>query len=221
MDFDLDKIPFYKKALSYIKPVWLKNEHSVLNPGLELLLYNGRFQLATNDALYSDGEHYTPAVSAVNRLKPYLPGVKSVLVLGVGLGSIVQVIKKNGFDPRFTLVEIDKVILKLALEFLSTTSNAVMEPICADAKDFIEKNKDKFDLIFIDIFDSRTVPQFVSSPTFLTLCRGSLTPGGRVVWNYIINDEQEWKRTLKEFSAIFPDNEIIQSDTNRIFIAKA
>ncbi|MBC7553493.1 MAG: hypothetical protein H7257_05900 [Taibaiella sp.] len=221
MDFDLEKIPNYKKAISYLRPVWLNNKTSDVNPHLELLLYKGRFQLATRDALYSDGEYYTPGLAVIKCLKPFLPQVKSMLILGVGLGSTVQIMEKAGFFPRFTLVELDKVILKLAVEFLSKSTKAVLEPICEDAEVFMAGNKTRHDLIFIDIFDSRTVPDFVTTQDFLTHCKHSLNPGGRVALNYIINDEDKWKETLKTFSKVFPDSEILEADINRIFISAA
>ncbi len=218
MEFDIKKIPVYKRALSYLRPVWLRNEKSVINLQLEVLLYRGRFQLATGDALYSDGAHYTPALTAVRSLRKHMPAVKSVLIMGAGLGSMVQVVKKKGYNPRFTLVEIDKVVLRLAMDFLTNATDAVVEPVCADAMDFMRDNKNKFDLIFIDIFDSRTVPDFATSTEFLTQCRNSLTPGGNLAFNYIVNDDRKWAQAQKTFAAIFPDHKIIESSINRILV---
>ena len=220
MSFDRKKIPLYKRALSYVKPVWLKNEVGYSNPHLELLLYKDRIQLATSDALYSDGEYYTPALSVLDYLTPYLPQVNHVLILGVGLGSMVQIMEKRGYEPSFTLVEIDKVILKLAVEFLASHTATKLNPVCEDAEKFMQDNQKKFDLIFIDIFDSREVPQFATSVAFLNRCKESLHPGGRIALNYIINDMMQWNDTQINFASVFPNHQIISSDVNRIFVTK-
>ncbi|PQJ11400.1 hypothetical protein CJD36_006250 [Flavipsychrobacter stenotrophus] len=200
--------------------MWLSHHQSDINPYLELLLYKGRVQLATADALYSDGVEYTPAIGVLNDLKKFLPQVKSVLILGVGLGSTVSIIRKRGYNPAFTLVEIDKVVLRLALEFLSEDSEAKIDAVCNDAQVFVAENTKQHDLLFIDIFNSRTVPDFVSSLSFLSNCRKSIAPGGRVAFNYIINSEEEWVRTQKTFASVFPKHHVISSDINRLFIGE-
>ena len=220
MAFDIEKIPLHKRLMSFFHPVWLSHHQSEINPYLELLLYKGRVQLATADALYSDGVEYTPAIGVLNDLKKFLPQVKSVLILGVGLGSTVSIIRKRGYNPAFTLVEIDKVVLKLALEFLSEDSEAKIDAVCNDAQIFVAENTKQHDLLFIDIFNSRTVPDFVSSLSFLSNCRKSIAPGGRVAFNYIINSEEEWVRTQKTFASVFPQHHVISSDINRLFIGE-
>ncbi len=220
MSFDKRKIPIYKRVLSYLKPVWLKNEVGYTNPHLELLLYKDRIQLATEDALYSDGKYYTPGVAVADYLKPFLPKVNSMLILGVGLGSTVQIMEERGYEPLFTLVELDKVVLKLALEFLAANTATKLNPYCEDAKVFMDNNTEKFDLIFVDIFDGREVPDFATSTDFLMKCRESLKPGGRLALNFIINDMMKWTTTQINFASAFPKHHIISNSINRIFITK-
>ncbi len=188
------------------------------NPYLELTMYCNRLQLGTRDALYSDGDAYTPAVTAVNHLKEFLPSVKDVLVLGSGLGSMVQVMDSRGYMPRFTLVEKDKVVLQWAMELLPEKYKHNIKPVCDDAQLYMARNTAQADLIFIDIFDSRVVPDFVFTNGFLELCRGSLLPGGRVAFNYIVNDEQQWEGVRNTFSVVFADNKVVKSGVNRILI---
>ncbi len=220
MSFDKRKIPIYKRALSYFKPVWLKNEVGYTNPHLELLLYKDRIQLATEDALYSDGKFYTPGIAVADYLKPFLPKVNDMLILGVGLGSTVEIMEARGYDPLFTLVELDKVVLKLALEFLAANTATRLKPHCEDAKVFMEHNQKKFDLIFIDIFDGREVPDFATSTDFLIKCRESLNPGGRLALNFIINDMMKWNDAQINFAMVFPRHHIISNSINRIFVTK-
>lgn len=220
MAFNVEKIPLYKKIISFFHPVWLSHHQSEINPYLELLLYRGRVQLATTEALYSDGDKYTPALGVLNDLKRYMPQVKSVLILGVGLGSTVSIIRKRGYNPRFTLVEIDEVVLQLALENLAADKDAQIEAICADAQVFVANNKQQYDLVFIDIFNSRTVPDFVSSLSFLSNCHKGIASDGRIAFNYIINNDEDWIRTQQSFTSVFPKHHVISSDINRLFVGE-
>ncbi len=89
------RIPFYKRLLSYIYPVPLRSGAGDVNAHLEIFLHHNRLQLVTADAIYSDGDHYIPAVTVVNNLKAILSSVSNVLVLGGGLGSMVQVMRSK------------------------------------------------------------------------------------------------------------------------------
>lgn len=220
LTFDAQKIPLYKRLISYLNPVWIRQYRSEHNPHLELLLYKGRIQLATEDALYSDGNAYTPALAILKDLKAHLPKVKKVLLLGVGLGSTASMIRQRGYNPAFTLVELDEVILELAMERLSADPATKLEAVCANAEQFVATNTRQYDLIFIDIFNSRTVPPFVSTLSFLSNCRKALAEGGHVAFNYIINDHADWEHTQKNFASVFPKHHVISSDINRLFVGE-
>jgi len=186
---------------------------------IELLLYHNRLQLATNDALYSDGDKYTPAVAVCRQLKSFLPGVRSVLVLGTGLGSLMQVMARKGHRPDYTLVEMEQEILHLAMEFNTTRAGQKIEPVCADACIYMAQNTRQYDLVFIDVFTGRVVPEFVFAEPFLRQCREGMAAGGRVAFNYMINDWQEWQRVQRMFSLVFPGYTTIERGENRILIS--
>lgn len=183
-------------------------------------MYRNQLQLETTDALYSDGKRYEPALAIARYLKRDLAAVKSVLVLGSGLGSIVRVLHDKGHTPRFTLVEYDKIILRWAIEFMDTGLQANLEPVCKDAALFMGSNVRRYDLIFIDIFNGRVVPDFVTTPHFLQLCKSALNPGGRLAFNFMINDNKKWENARAVFLDVFPDNHILELGINRVLIAR-
>ena len=212
-------IPFHQKVLSYFQPVSLKRSVSEISGYLELLLFRNQFQLLTDGAFYSDGKRYYPAVAVARHLRDFLPAVKSVLVLGAGLGSIVQVMRARGYDPRYTLVEKDKTILGWALEILGEGNPAKLEPVCHDARSFMAQNECKYDLVFVDLFKGRIVPDFVTTPLFLGQCRDSLSPGGRLALNYIEVDKHKWEKARRVLAGAFPGAPIVSKDDNRILIS--
>lgn len=188
------------------------------NAYLEITLYKNQLQLGTRDVLYSDGDRYTPAVAAVKHLHDFLPGIRSVLVLGAGLCSIVQVMRKKKVSPHFTLVEKDKVVLEWAMELLEPNGPDKILPVCADAAAFMQATDTQYDFLFLDIFKGRTVPSFVYTADFLTRCSTCLAPGGHIAFNYIVNSKEEWEQVQNTFTSVFAENKIVTSGVNRILI---
>jgi spermidine synthase len=216
---DKSKIPWYKRVLSFLKPVWIGQISSTHNSCLELLLYRDSLQLATVDALYSDGKHYTPATLAVKYLKADLDQVQHVTMLGGGLCSLIDVFVAKGFYPQFTVVELDETVLKLAMNYLNSYRNILVTPVVMDADEYVVDCSKKTDLLFIDLFISRTVAPCIYEDRFLRNCRAMLTSNGIVVLNYIIEDKQQWKLITENFTRNFGPPRIIEDGINRLLIA--
>ncbi|WP_276131996.1 hypothetical protein [Polluticoccus soli] len=186
---------------------------------LELFLYRGQYQLGTYDALYSDGARYVPLVTAFKELKPKLPAVHEVLVLGTGLASAVQILDKKGFHPAFTLVENDVTVLNWAMELLPDKLKENIKPVCEDAELYMQQQSNSYDLLVVDVFINRVVPPFVTAIPFLNKCRRSINPGGHFVLNYIVNSNEEWKLASANINEVFPSSHVIDRGINKIVIA--
>lgn len=210
---------FLSVLLSFFHPVRVRKGSSNENPVLELFLYRNRWQLATSDALYSDGHKYRPLVMAYKELAAKLPDARNVLVLGAGLGSAISVMDKLGFHPAFTLVDNDTLVLQWALEKLGEHGEHSITPVCDDAQAYMQKNTQQYDLVIIDIFSGRVVPDFVVKPAFLEYCKSAVLPPGNVVLNYIVNHPKEWDELEATFNSVFPVNKVLKNDDNRILVA--
>ena len=215
----LKDVLLWQRVLSHIFPIKIRKVSSPVNPILELYLNKGRWQLATVDALYSDSIYYRPLVLAFKELKHVLPSLKKVLVLGTGLGSAVQILASKNHYPKYTLVDYDKQILEWAIELMDESLLPYINPVCDDAKKYMDKNEEHFNLIIIDIFESRIVPSFVTERAFLEQCRKSLLPGGHVVINYMIIDDAKWQADKQNITSVYTNTKEIAIGVNRVFIA--
>lgn len=213
-------VPTYKRILSYLWPVRLRKSSGTENPVLELFLFRNQYQLATMDALYSDGDRYKPIVAACDYLKHELHEIKSVLVLGTGIASAVRIIERYKGRPKYTLVEHDKTVLEWALELLPSGLHDRVQPVHADAGSYMQKSSKKYKLIVTDIFNGRVVPDFVTETTFLEQCKAGLDDGGIWVLNYIVHKNTDWKKIHRRLGGVFPDNRVINIGINRIVIAR-
>lgn len=210
----------YQKLLSYLFPVRVAKSSGTKNKVLELFLYRGQLQLATLDALYSDGTRYRPLKIAFKAVKDKLSNVKEVLLLGTGLASAVHMLSKRGHYPAYTLIEHDNIVLDLAKEYLPKGVDNV-EAYCTDALSFMNVNEKKYDLLIVDIFDGRVAPEFVTSESFLLKCRQSLNSDGIFVLNYIINGYPLWEDAIETIKTVFPDTEVLEYQINRVIVATA
>ncbi len=211
-------IPAYKRLLSYLYPQILKVGRSKYNPRLELSFYKNQYQLATEDALYSDGDRYAPLKLAFSHLQDKMPQVKNMQVLGAGLGSAASVADSMGFHPDITLIDRDPLIVEWSNEIWSD-KNQHVHFICADAVDYIQHTQEHYDMLVVDIFNSRVVPPFATQTEFLQNCLRILNRGGSFVLNYMVNDEVEWLQVQKQILSVIPNAEILSNGLNRIFTA--
>lgn len=210
----------FQRLLSYLYPVRIASRSSHINPVLDLFLYRGQWQLATADALYSDGDRYRPLTIAFKKMKRHLPGIKTVLVLGTGLGSAARVLHKLGSSAFVTLVDIDEEVLSWALELMPPEIARHSRPVCSDAVLFLEENKETCDLLIVDIFVSRVVPGFATTEAFLKKCRQRINTGGHFIMNYIVNDDREWDALLEKLMHVFSDPEVVHNGINRIIVVR-
>lgn len=202
-------------------PVRVRTGTSDFHPVLELYRYRGRWQLATEDALYSDGAVYSPLRKAFGGLGERLAQVKTVLVLGAGLGSAVYVLESKGLRPRVTLVDLDEQVLHWAIETLEEAGHADhVEVICEDAVQLVQQDTAVYDLLIIDLFRGRVVPDFATSASFLRQCEKHLAPSGTLVLNYIVNDREEWKAVKQVLDTVFPGHRVLRNGINRIVLVE-
>ncbi|WP_116108071.1 spermidine synthase [Lewinella sp. IMCC34191] len=178
-------IPRFRRWLSYLWEQSLETTSSEYNEYLEVCLVHGRLQLVAEEAIYSFGDYY------LNFRKLFevfdyeqLPEHASVLVLGLGLGSIPELLEKYvGLEYSYVAVEIDPVIIELASRYSLPQLESPVEVVQADAVAFLQLDERQYDLICVDVFQDATVPAHLDRFDFVELLRTRLLPGGALVYN--------------------------------------
>jgi spermidine synthase len=216
------ELSFWQKIESIIFPVSVRKSSNALNPVLELFYYRRRYILATKDAVYSDGTEYRPLVKAFDApvLKPHLGQLKNVLVLGTGLASAVHILYARHHRPHMTLVEIDAAVLEWAREFLPAEARAHVRAEHADAFAFIAADANTYDLIIVDIFIGRTVPEKATDPIFLEQCKARLNSEGFLILNYMEARADKPGKAKAALEAAFDTVTEISFGINKVYIAQ-
>lgn len=210
------------RLISYLWPLRIRHRYMQAGDYLELSLYRNQWQLATEDAIYSDGRRYAPFRLAFKKLPAsFFQNLHTCLVLGTGLGSVAQILHHHyNSHIRYTLVELDGDILQWAENILSQKGIRELQAVNGDACMFMKNNTHSYDLICIDVFKGRSVPECILQPDFFEACQKALNPGGYCIMNFIVHETKEWENLQNMLARFFPFIEIITKGNNRILLCR-
>ncbi|RXJ52682.1 spermidine synthase [Gelidibacter gilvus] len=164
------------KILSYLYPI-TKKIQSEFSGILEITWYNGKKHLNTKNANYSYGSLQRILKFGLEHID--LNKVNSVLLLGLGGGSVVETLRQDfSFSKHITAVDIDPTIIEIAKNEFQLKEDEHLKIVCADALDFMRLNSTQFDLIIIDLFIDTEVPKaFLAIPFWKDIIKASSTNG--------------------------------------------
>ncbi len=223
----LKHIPHYIRWLSYLSEQVLETTASPYNEFLQVRLVRGQYQLVAEDAIYSFGNYYHNFRATFDRLRfDLLPPRASVLVLGLGLGSIPELLEKTyRHQYEYVAVEIDPVIIQLATEYTLPSFSSPIEVVQADAYQFVQVDERQFDLVCVDVFQDATVPLHLIGAPFLALLEATLRPGGALIFNRLADNAEHREEAQSYFEEYFvkhfPAGEVVNTGGNLMLINEA
>jgi len=150
--------------------------------------------------------------------------VSNCLILGLGGGTVVQLIKNRWPEAKIIGVEIDPEIIKIGRKFFGLGEIKNLEIIKANAFKWVDghfndlNHQSKFDLIIIDLYLGKEFPKEVESEEFLKNLKKLLAKKGLVIFNWLKGkSEKQFEEKVKK---IFPAIERIETPTNLFFVLK-
>ncbi|MTE26150.1 spermidine synthase [Winogradskyella ouciana] len=175
-----------KQVLSYILPV-TKTIESDYSGTLEITWHNGKKHLNSQNANYSYGSLQHILKFGIEKIN--LQNVNSILVLGMGGGSVIATLRKDfEFNKDITAVEIDPVIIDIASKEFGISENENLKILCADALEFVKQGKAQFDLIIVDLFIDLSVPSQFLSEEFWDHTLNLKSSKGDIIFNASVKD---------------------------------
>lgn len=210
---------------SYLIPHTLFRTSSRYNQDIRVIEEWGKRRLLVNGSRQSGPTIQELWVRAMEAFPlADLPKRPSLLVLGVGGGTVMGLLAERIFEPRITAVDIDPAIIAIAKRYFGLDSLPHMHLVVNDAKKFIQSAPGHaYDLVVIDLFIGRIIPDFVASPSFYQSLKRCLKPRGIILINYLWEHEYQHKSdALKEIlQRIFHDVADFAISNNRFFFAHA
>lgn len=210
-----------KKIISYFFEIKLQNIESIQSGRMTISLHKGQLKLSTEKVIYSYGKNYGSFKYAFKKTNVENLNIKKVLILGAGLGSIIQLLENNKNIEKIVAIDNDAVIIKAAKEYLKSSLNEKTFWQQVDAFEFIKTNSEKFDLILFDVFVHEITPSIFLTDKFLQLVKSKLNQSGILVFSKMDTDyklKEENKLFEKQFSAIFPKNTKLTFSGNKLLI---
>ena len=138
----------------------------------------------------------------------YKPDTRSMLFLGLGGGSAPKRVWRDFPELRLQVVELDPVVVDVARRFFAVPDHPRLAIAVSDARQYLERNSARWDVIAIDTFFEDGVPFHLTTREFLELARERLTPGGVIVTNVIAaikGDGSKLFRALyRTYRSVFP-----------------
>jgi spermidine synthase len=107
----------------------------------------------------------------------------NMAMIGLGGGSLLKFCYRHLPDTRFTIVEINPLVIALRQEFEVPDDVKRINIVCADGADFIQNTSERFDVLLVDGFDSQGQASSLCSQHFYDDCFKALSPQGVMVAN--------------------------------------
>lgn len=144
------------------------------------------------------------------------------LVIGLGGGSFADFLADTFPQWQIRVVEIDPAMIRLARRYFPL--NQRIEIIQADGRAFLQKTREKYDVIVMDAFGETFIPPALYTLEFFKLMKNRLNPQGLVLmnaWENAALDARELATLSRVFEKGFYLHHPQERPGNRIYLMGA
>jgi spermidine synthase len=162
---------------------------------------------------------YTKMLMATLLIKPE---PQSILVVGLGGGTLPTAFHQLLPNTQITAVEIDPAVVKAAKTFFDYEESPRVTSELFDARVFIKRAQrqgKKWDLVVLDAFNGDYIPEHLMTKEFLQEVQAVLNPGGFVAANTFAGSRL-YHHESATYNAVFPHIRMLTSGNgNRVLFA--
>lgn len=138
---------------------------------------------------------YQQAFSLHTALRPV---VRRFLCIGVGTGTAITHVFRRHPQAKITGVDIDGEVLHVARKYFAVPDDPRVKLVQADARPYVARLADRFDLAFLDAYYHEETPKTFLSPVYLSAVSDRLEPGGLFVANVIMASAGPLRKALDD-----------------------
>ena len=109
--------------------------------------------------------------------------LRSVAILGNAAGTTARALGVYYPDARVDGVELDPAVSRVGREWFGLDDNPRLTVHDADARPFLRRSDERYDLIVVDAYHQPYVPFYLATREFFRLARERLEPGGILALN--------------------------------------
>jgi spermidine synthase len=148
------------------------------------------------------------------------PEPRSVLIIGLGGGTIPRALHEIIPAARIDVVEIDPAVVTVARRYFDLGVSNQMNVIEADGRVHVKRalrGQQRYDLIMLDAFDHEYIPEHLLTQEFLQEVKSLLTPGGVLAAN-TFSSSRLYDHESTTYASVFPQFFNLKRE-NRVVIA--
>ncbi len=101
-----------------------------------------------------------------------------ILMVGLGAGSIPRYLNRYYPDAAIDIVEIDPDMVSVAKEYFYFRENGNMRVYVEDGRVYVKRMQEKYDIIFLDAYQSDYIPFHLTTLEFLKEVKSKLKEDG-------------------------------------------
>ncbi len=148
------------------------------------------------------------------------PEPKSVLIVGLGGGTIPRALHEVVPQARIDVVEIDPAVVKVARRYFDLGDSSNLNVIEADGRVQVKRalrEQQRYDIIMLDAFDHEYIPEHLLTQEFLQEVKALLAPGGVLAAN-TFSSSRLYDHESTTYASVFPQFFNLKRE-NRVIIA--
>lgn len=176
--------------------------------GYRQLIFDGRFD--GTDAIQSEMNLSRPndlTLSYSRHIMSALPLVEAprrILIVGLGGACMQRYLRQLLPNVTIETVELDPAVRRIATEYFFLKEDGRQIVHIADGRRYLEKSKDKYDIIFLDAFSATSIPYRLATREFFNAVKSRIAKGGILCAN-LWDGSADFPHMLKTFSSVFPE----------------
>ncbi|KJR42139.1 Spermidine synthase [Candidatus Magnetoovum chiemensis] len=144
------------------------------------------------------------------------PFAKSILLIGLGGGSIANALALMFNNAEIAIVEIDKEILYIAKEYFSFKENPQFSIYIEDGAEFIKKHHDKlYDIIILDAYLGVTQPIPLTAKEFYLNASKKMSKDAVLIANLVTSKEKHFSTLISTIGKVFKHLWILDCDRTK------
>ncbi|MGC2462099.1 MAG: fused MFS/spermidine synthase [Steroidobacteraceae bacterium] len=148
------------------------------------------------------------------------PDPHSILIIGLGGGTLPRTLEKLLADADIDVVEIDPAVVGVARQYFGFRPDERVHLSVQDGRAYVRQSlrgSKRYELIMLDAYEHQYIPEHMLTREFLTEVRSLLQPGGIVAAN-TFSSSRLYQNESVTYSSVFGEFYNLRSG-NRVILA--
>jgi spermidine synthase len=148
------------------------------------------------------------------------PHPRSILLIGLGGGTLPRAINELLPEAQLDIVEIDPAVIQVAKQFFGFAQNKNTHVIESDGRVYVKRARREqrtYDWVLLDAFDHEYIPEHLLTREFIAEVKSILNPNGMLTANTFASSKL-YDHESVTYAAVFPQFFNLKA-TNRVIIA--